>query len=667
MAQAQRGALRQWRRVIAMTRRLDLVAFAALFIFGGFLAESAGQPPADNPIVTLPQAPVLAQPFGAVPAQTPRNDLNIGGNSQQIFAPLQTPAASTSPPEVQGTNGQFTIRATQSTLGEIIAAIAKTSRVDVVMAGEGSTKVSLNMYDRPLEDILTAVCLQTGHVWRRHQDVILVSPLATETPYQAQVQGRVIEAIQLDYVAAADVQTALQDLLSPVGKLHVMTSSKTDHLKSREVLIVEDLADNVARLIEFARTLDVPPRQVMIEAYVLQVDLEKNQRHGVNFEKIFSWNGTPLSVEMTGFANESASQAFMARLDASSLTGVLEFLKSQTDSRTLASPRLLVVNGQEKRLQVGQQLGYRTVTTTQSGLTQENVNFLDVGVVLSVTPRISGDQRILLNVNSKVSTGLVNPETGLPEESTSEVDTDVLLEDGYGIVIGGLIQEGDNDSSSGVIGLSDIPYLGGLFRRRQIEKERKEIIFVIVPRILPDPTYSPPGYDCLYERATTPLHPSTCLPSVQHTERGVISETIEVVPAPHASAEDFWSRPPSYFAVEMPPTDDANRQYHHQQLHQHHDHYRDMHTTPVTSPEAWAQGMSGQPHQAPVTDHFDVDPRNGYAVTHPAQVVSFQESDTEIAPAVPPALKHRKSRFLGISAPKLPKWLGGEGSTNSLR
>lgn len=640
MGQVHRCASRQRRRVIVLTRRFYTAAAAALFITGGFLAESAGQPLAVNPVIESPIAPILQQPSEASPAETRRNDLVVDENSQQIFAPLQTPATSTSPPEVQGINGQFTIRATQSTLGEIIAAISRTSRVDVVLAGEGSTKVSLNMYDRPLEDILTAVCLQTGHVWRRHQDVILVSPLATETPYQAQVQGRVIEAIQLDYVAAADVQTALQNMLSPVGKLHVMTSSKTDNLKSREVLIVEDLADNVARLVEFARTLDVPPRQVMIEAYVLQVDLEKDQRHGVNFEKVFSWNGTPLSVEMTGFANESANQAFMARLDASSLTGVLEFLKSETNSRTLASPRLLVVNGQEKRLQVGQQLGYRTVTTTQSGLTQENVNFLDVGVVLDVTPRISGDRRILLNVNSKVSTGLVNPETGLPEESTSEVDTDVLLEDGYGIVIGGLIQEGDNDSSAGVIGLSDIPYVGGLFRRRQIEKERKEIIFVIVPRILPDPTHHLPGYDCLYERATTPLHPSTCLPSVQHTERGVVTETIEVVPGPHASAGNFWDRSTNYFDVEMPPSDYASRQYHDQYLHQ---------------------------HQDPAARHLDGAPRSWHDSAQPIQPASFHEPYAEVAPVAQPAPERRKTGILGLPTPKLPNWLGGQSSKKSSR
>ena len=138
----------------------------------------------------------------------------------------------------------------------------------------------------------------------------------------------------------------------------------------------------------------------------------------------------------------SAPQAFLATLDGGDLGGVIELLETTTDAKTLGSPKLLVLNEQEARLQVGEHLGFKVTTTTETS-TLESVQFLDVGVVLRITPRITRDGRVLLHVKPEVSKGAVNPETGLPESQTAELETDVMLNDGQGMVIGGLIKEND--------------------------------------------------------------------------------------------------------------------------------------------------------------------------------------------------------------------------------
>jgi type IV pilus assembly protein PilQ len=90
------------------------------------------------------------------------------------------------------------------------------------------------------------------------------------------------------------------------------------------------------------------------------------------------------------------------RGSGSVLGALLHFLKSTSDTKTLASPRLMVINGQRARLQVGEQLGYKVIAVTET-VSVEEVKFLDVGVVLDVMPRISRDGRILLRVEPKVS------------------------------------------------------------------------------------------------------------------------------------------------------------------------------------------------------------------------------------------------------------------------
>ena len=181
--------------------------------------------------------------------------------------------------------------------------------------------------------------------------------------------------------------------------------------------------------------------------------------------------------------NALVSPAYNTAILGNDLLAILEALKTTTDSKTLASPKLLVVNGQESRIQVGDQLGFFVTTTTQTSTLQE-VQFLDTGVVLTVTPIITEDNHVLMKVKPEISDGSIN-QFGLPEESTTEVDTTVLLADGYGMIIGGLIEEVNVETQTKVPYLGDIWLLGRVFQRREYTRERREIIIALIPRILP--------------------------------------------------------------------------------------------------------------------------------------------------------------------------------------
>jgi type II secretory pathway component GspD/PulD (secretin) len=162
----------------------------------------------------------------------------------------------------------------------------------------------------------------------------------------------------------------------------------------------------------------------------------------------------------------------------------IELIRQNTNSRTLASPKVSVVNHQEAKIQIGQRLPYSVATTTQTS-TIQNVQFLDVGIVLTVTPVITEDGNVLMTVLPKVSGGKIT-ESGFPEEDTTEVQTTVLMPDGGGIVIGGLIREENADSRAIVPGLGRVPLVGSLFRRRSDECRRNELVVALVTHVLPD-------------------------------------------------------------------------------------------------------------------------------------------------------------------------------------
>ncbi len=405
---------------------------------------------------------------------------------------------------IDGSGGRVSVIVREGTLKQVLSELADSQGMNIVCADDVNANISITLRNVPIEEALTAMVSIAGCTWTQRGSIVHVSSLGSTIKLAPEVQGRLLRVFHLDYAAAADLDLTVKGLLSPVGSSYVMSRAAGDRHKTIESIVVEDLPHYLPRIEQYILQTDIPPRQVLIEVHVLQVELENDNRHGINFEHVMNFAGHSAKIQLKGMANAGAPQAFMAELQGGNLTALIEALKTTTDAKTLASPRVLALNGQLSRIQVGEQLGYRVTTTTQTS-TLESVEFLKVGVVLDVTPTISRDNHVLLDIMPKVSTGAVNPDTGLPEEATSEVQTSVLLRDGEGIVIGGLIQEADSNTQSKVYHLGEMRGIGALFSRRQLIKDRNEIIFFLVPRIVP---YHP-SYLCYErmnaERAMTPL------------------------------------------------------------------------------------------------------------------------------------------------------------------
>jgi hypothetical protein len=181
-----------------------------------------------------------------------------------------------------------------------------------------------------------------------------------------------------------------------------------------------------------------------------------------------------------------SAPAFLATIAGSDFQAVIEMLQRTTDSKTLGSPKLLVLNGQEARIQVGETIYYSQTTTTETS-TQQGAASVQTGVILRITPRIAQDGRVLLRVAPEVSSpsGPRESEDLPPNISTIDLQSDVMLCDGQGMIIGGLIDERDVTTQTKVPYLGNVKGIGWLFRKTTVTKERTEIVFALVPRIQP--------------------------------------------------------------------------------------------------------------------------------------------------------------------------------------
>jgi type IV pilus assembly protein PilQ len=398
----------------------------------------------------------------------------------------------------------LTLTARDAPLSSVLSLIAKQHGLNIISGDEITQRISVTLTNVRLDDALDTLLAVNGFTWSTQRNILIVSPLMGTRKAGPMVQGRIVRVFPLNYVSAVDVDRVVKGLLSPAGQSFIVEATPTDQRRTHEQVVVEDLPYYVARIEEYIRSSDYQPRQVLVEAHVLQVQLKDDCKHGVNFDQILRIANADVSLQAAGFANPAALPAGFLRINGTDLTAVVEALKTTTDAKTLASPKVAVLNGQEARFQVGGQIGYLTTTTTETAAVQ-SVNFLETGVILHVTPIITDDRQVLMNVRPEVSTGRINPTTNLPESETTVVETRVMLADGEAVVIGGLIKEIDNEVQNKIPWLGDVKYVGRLFQRRTITRERSEVIIALLPRIIsevPGNRQANPAEVC---EATTPL------------------------------------------------------------------------------------------------------------------------------------------------------------------
>ncbi|MDX1698102.1 MAG: hypothetical protein R3308_07425, partial [Thiohalobacterales bacterium] len=239
---------------------------------------------------------------------------------------------------------------------------------------------------------------------------------------------------------------------------HLSVFGQVTTLPERRMLIVEDTPHFLSKIESLLKTLDREPKQILIEARILEVGLKDSESFGLDWIKIFESGDA--SVGTQGLSTPGAPGLFF-ELFKPDMAVVLDTLRTRERLRTLSTPKLLALEDQEAETIIGDRLGYN-VTTTIDNVTTTSTEFLESGVILKVKPSVDEQNRIFLEIHPEVSTGSVSDD-GIPNQTTTEVTTSMLVESGQTVFIGGLIKRNTEQTREGVPVLGDIPGLGLLF------------------------------------------------------------------------------------------------------------------------------------------------------------------------------------------------------------
>lgn len=296
------------------------------------------------------------------------------------------------------------------------------------------------------------------------------------------------EIFSLNYADTEAVQSKLSDMVTS-GTGTVIVDERASKV------IVSDLSSKMDKIRDVVANLDEPDKQVFLEVEIVQVTLTDKFYRGIDWEKVFGTkhaDDLDLKVDFSITpAPSEYGQMSIGTFATDRYNIVLQFLNTYGDVKILSRPRIAVVNNEEAKILVGKRDAYITSTQSQAEtttITSESIEFIDVGVKLNVVPTINKDGFVTIKIKPEVSSVSETLTSSLgarvPIVETSEAETVVKVKDGAMIMIAGLLKEEKKDEQSGIPGLSQLPFIGGLFGSRTKQKNITELIIFIAPHII---------------------------------------------------------------------------------------------------------------------------------------------------------------------------------------
>jgi type IV pilus assembly protein PilQ len=415
----------------------------------------------------------------------------------------------------------------------VLQLLADASGQNIVVSDSVTGNVTLRLQNVPWDQALDIVLRTKGLDKRRQDNVIIVAPQAelaarekAELAARKDVQELAplrSEYLQVNYAKAQDmaglIKTQTNSLLSPRGSVAVDDRTNT--------LLLQDTADRLADVRRLVATLDIPVRQVLIESRIVIVNNDFARDLGARFgftnvqksgnnglvtttgnalgtDQILTsgltnrvGTGTPFPVTLP--SGNTASNRYNVNLPVSNPAGSfalgilgnnfivdleLSAAQAETQANIISSPRVITANQKEATIEQGVEIPYQQ--SASSGAT--TIQFKKAVLSLKVKPQITPDNRIILDLDvHKDSVGTVivtSSGVNVPSIDTRSITTQVLVNDGQTVVLGGILETNQRQDETKVPYLGDIPVLGHLFKNTSHKDNKDELMIFITPKIV---------------------------------------------------------------------------------------------------------------------------------------------------------------------------------------
>ncbi len=448
--------------------------------------------------------------------------------------------------------------ATGKEISEVLRALAAEAGINIVMSPEVSGPIAgIELNDVKWEDALNVIVSTYGFGYEKQGNIVTVAPLEKITQMKKQkvelnqVQETTTKVFELKFIDAGDALKVIETFLSPRGTAEVLqvtgqagwnfvTAGNTKQMEKSEregderkslsrKLIVTDIKPVIEKVAAVIESLDVKPKQVMIEANLVEVDWKKLKDLGSYFSSaspMSKVNGeaasllnvflgdaagaTPVyysSPSNVAFGSNVGGGFTFTKLKGNTFTLSLSALEELADANVISAPKIMTLDNQEASILVGRKYPITSSSSQQNSTTTTTTTTLeyyqDIGIQLNVVPQVNKDDYIKMIIHPAVvewggkvgdvsesttsfsSDGDISVSSGTyPVLDVREAETQLIMKSGETIVIGGLMKDQDKSSVFKVPGLSALPVLGSLFKHASRYVAKMDLFIFVTATIV---------------------------------------------------------------------------------------------------------------------------------------------------------------------------------------
>ncbi|NLI10932.1 MAG: type IV pilus secretin PilQ [Elusimicrobia bacterium] len=416
----------------------------------------------------------------------------------------------------------------EADIKEVLNMMASRAGLNVIYGDDVSGTLTISLKNVPFDEAFRTILNVKGLAAQQVGENIL--RIATPKTFSSEQKNAMLQTriFFLNYTKASEIKTQIESVASAEGR----TASKCNVDETNNALIITDTPLGLESSSRLIKNLDRMPKQVLIEAKLVEVALDSDFHLGIQWSASGNSNGNYIGANDINSAIGPTTQfggqkSIIPNYSAGSINGtqgnlsasaggtgvelpanviygafrlgrvtsnfmfdsVISAAAKKGKAKVLSDPKVATLNNKEANINITTQIPYTTTETTGSTppVLTTKVVYLTTGIVLKVTPTITSDGKIAMRVNPSVSqpSPTITPVAGgAPGIDTRSADTNVIVQDGETIVIGGLIHDTQSDYVFKVPLLGDIPILGYLFRKKSVTRSRMELLIFVTPKII---------------------------------------------------------------------------------------------------------------------------------------------------------------------------------------
>jgi len=480
----------------AMKRRC-VTALVAVCCFGSLAGSTQAANPAPAP-ATQPSVVATAPVRQLVASAAPEQPAPAAVATPAVSAPDPTNAAASAPEPI-------VIDYSEADIQSVLRTLAAKAGVNLILGDEVMGKVTVHLENVTYEEAMQLIAESKGFAYIKDNNVVRV-----KSRESIEVEPVEMRLLTLHYAKADDLKKTVDPVLSKQGKMEVDERSNT--------LIISDTPSNLAKLIPLLQSLDTQTQQVMIEARFVETTKNPTKDLGINWANTLLDHsvtlGSPPATTGSGGSSSGSSGGPVASdfsfskglrpgstwlpttafLDVGQANAVFSYLSQDTDSQLLANPRIVTTDNGKAKISIATQFPIpQFAFSEQTGTFQiSGFDYKDIGIILTVTPRVNQNDYVTLDVTPEASSSTqnatLNSGTGnsvqIPIIDTRTATTTVLIKSGHTLAIGGLMRIDTSDVYSKVPLMGDLPGLGALFRSKSLSKTKRDLIIFLTPTIV---------------------------------------------------------------------------------------------------------------------------------------------------------------------------------------